>query len=258
VSRLGLGSDGGALVAGTAEELGHLGLHSSLDQQSGAKTGDILQHLDQVPPSSEQAVDLGADAIGGRYSTGHGRGSSFVSLRGFEGNLRPSSFTPVPGRDQDDAVIGKGIIFPVASSMTWSTRRSTRACCPQHLSISASNCRPRFLSSVRTRSCFDLTRHVRVSCVPRCPQPGWVAAEVQHLGNLVEGAMETYLGDQCAFGIVVGRLQRSAAQNFCPHNPVESSPPWRTSMSRKRSRPRGGVRSGLLDDDVCGLPPHPG
>ena len=36
MSRLGLGSGDGALVAGTAEELGDLGLHGSLDEQPGA------------------------------------------------------------------------------------------------------------------------------------------------------------------------------------------------------------------------------
>jgi hypothetical protein len=48
VSRLGLGSGGCALVAGTAEELRHLGLHGALDEQPSAKTGDSFQHLDQV------------------------------------------------------------------------------------------------------------------------------------------------------------------------------------------------------------------
>jgi len=85
VSRLGLGSGGCALVAGTAQELGHLGLHGSLDEQPGAKTGDIFQHLDQITLPSEQGVDLGAEPIGGRYSTGHGRGSSFVSLQASKG-----------------------------------------------------------------------------------------------------------------------------------------------------------------------------
>src|SRR4029453_2669484 len=85
VSRLSLGSGGDTLVAGTAEERGHLGLHGGLDEQPGAKTGDIFQHLDQVTLPGEQGVDFGAEPIGGRYSTGHGRGHPFVSVRGFEG-----------------------------------------------------------------------------------------------------------------------------------------------------------------------------
>jgi hypothetical protein len=56
---------GRALVAGPAEELGHLGLHSSLDQQPGAKTGDILQDPNQVTVGSEQGIDLATDATGG-------------------------------------------------------------------------------------------------------------------------------------------------------------------------------------------------
>jgi hypothetical protein len=44
---------------------GHLGLHSSLDQQPGAKTGDILQDPNQVTVGSEQGIDLATDATGG-------------------------------------------------------------------------------------------------------------------------------------------------------------------------------------------------
>ena len=95
MSRPGLGS-GGCALAGTAQELGHLGLHGGLDQQPG----DILRRLDRVTLPSEQGGDLSADPIGGRYSTGQGRGPSLVSLRGFEGNLRSSSLTPVLGHDR--------------------------------------------------------------------------------------------------------------------------------------------------------------
>jgi hypothetical protein len=56
---------GRALVAGPAEELGHLGLHRSLDDQAGAQAGDILQDPDQVTVTSDQGIDLGTDAIGG-------------------------------------------------------------------------------------------------------------------------------------------------------------------------------------------------
>jgi hypothetical protein len=56
---------GRALVAGPAEELGHLGLHRGLDDQSGAQAGDILEDLDQVTVGGEQGIDLGTDAIGG-------------------------------------------------------------------------------------------------------------------------------------------------------------------------------------------------
>jgi hypothetical protein len=56
---------GRALLAGPAEELGHLGLHRGLDDQSGAKAGDILEDLDQVTVSGDQGIDFGTDAIGG-------------------------------------------------------------------------------------------------------------------------------------------------------------------------------------------------
>jgi hypothetical protein len=48
-----------------------------------------------------------------------------------------------------------------------------------------------------------------------------VAAEVQYLGNLVEGAIETHLCDQRALGMVVGPVQRSAAQDIHPHDPID-------------------------------------
>jgi len=64
-TRAGVLGVGRALVAGPAEELGHLGLHRGLDDQSGAQAGDILEDLDQVTVGGEQGIDLGTDAIGG-------------------------------------------------------------------------------------------------------------------------------------------------------------------------------------------------
>jgi hypothetical protein len=95
VARLGLGSGACALVAGTAQKLGHLGLHGGLDQQPG----DILQRLDRVTlPVNRASISARIRPVGDpRPDTGVG--PSLVSLRGFEGNLRSSSFTPVLGHD---------------------------------------------------------------------------------------------------------------------------------------------------------------
>src|SRR4029453_5384970 len=66
------------LVAGPTEELGHLHPQRGLDNQPGTEASDLLEHVDQVTIIGEQSVDLVADLLGGRYSSGHGRGSSFA------------------------------------------------------------------------------------------------------------------------------------------------------------------------------------
>jgi hypothetical protein len=58
----------GTLAAGvaiTAEEGGDLCFQGSLQQQTRAEPGDLLQGLAQILGSVEQLVDLGADAFGG-------------------------------------------------------------------------------------------------------------------------------------------------------------------------------------------------
>ena len=74
-----------ALVTGPAEELGHLRLQRGLDDQPGTEASDLLQHVDQVTVTAEQGVDLGTDPLAGRYSTGHGRGSSFADCQVLKG-----------------------------------------------------------------------------------------------------------------------------------------------------------------------------
>ncbi|WEB44046.1 hypothetical protein MOV08_35370 [Streptomyces yunnanensis] len=66
----------GALVAGTAEEGVDLGFHRGLDDQAGAESGHVFQYLDQVAVTGEQGINLGTDGLGGRYSSGHERGSA--------------------------------------------------------------------------------------------------------------------------------------------------------------------------------------
>ncbi|APT09591.1 hypothetical protein AN931_26940 [Mycobacterium intracellulare subsp. chimaera] len=65
----------GALVAVTAEELGHLGLQRGLHQQLCAEPGHLLQNLGQLTIGCEQLVDLGANTISRRYSCRHGHRS---------------------------------------------------------------------------------------------------------------------------------------------------------------------------------------
>jgi hypothetical protein len=56
-------------VAFAAEELGDLSLQRGLQDQPGAQPGDVLDDLAEVTVRvSEQGVDLGTDAVGGRYS----------------------------------------------------------------------------------------------------------------------------------------------------------------------------------------------
>ena len=65
-------------VALPAEELGELGLQGGLEEQAHADTGHLLQDLAEVAVRGEQVVDVGADALEGGYSCGHGCG--FLSL----------------------------------------------------------------------------------------------------------------------------------------------------------------------------------
>jgi hypothetical protein len=50
-------------VALPAQELGDLGLDRGLHQQTDTETGDLLQHLTQLPFGAEQVLYLGADAF---------------------------------------------------------------------------------------------------------------------------------------------------------------------------------------------------
>jgi hypothetical protein len=63
VSRAGVGI---ALVAVPAEELAHLGFQRGLEHQAHPQPGGGLQRLGQRLAASEQLVELGADALGGR------------------------------------------------------------------------------------------------------------------------------------------------------------------------------------------------
>ena len=54
------------LVAVPAQELADLGVQRGLDHQAHAQPGGLLQRLGQRLAASEQLVDLGADALGGR------------------------------------------------------------------------------------------------------------------------------------------------------------------------------------------------
>jgi hypothetical protein len=77
-------------VAIPAEKLGDLGLDGGLHEQAYAHAGHLLEDLAEVTFGGEQLIDVGADALYGGYSCGHGCG--FLSLlAGLEGNLRPSS-----------------------------------------------------------------------------------------------------------------------------------------------------------------------
>ena len=55
-------------VAVPAQELGDLGLQRGLDEQAHPEAGDVLEDLAKLTLGGEQVVDLGADALGGRYS----------------------------------------------------------------------------------------------------------------------------------------------------------------------------------------------
>ena len=63
VPRAGIGI---ALIAVPAEELAHLGFQRGLDHQAHAQPSGLLQRLGQRLAASEQLIDLGADALGGR------------------------------------------------------------------------------------------------------------------------------------------------------------------------------------------------
>jgi hypothetical protein len=63
IPRAGIGI---ALIAVPAEELAHLGFQRGLDHQAHAQPGGLLQRLGQRLAASEQLVDLGTDALGGR------------------------------------------------------------------------------------------------------------------------------------------------------------------------------------------------
>jgi uridine phosphorylase len=63
VARTGVGI---TLIAVPAEELAYLGFQRGLDHQAHAEAGGLLQRLGQRLAASEQLVDLGADALGGR------------------------------------------------------------------------------------------------------------------------------------------------------------------------------------------------
>jgi hypothetical protein len=60
---------GAPLVAGAAQELVDLGLQGGLQQQPHAPAGDVLQDRGQLTLRGEQLVDLGAQALGERYSS---------------------------------------------------------------------------------------------------------------------------------------------------------------------------------------------
>jgi hypothetical protein len=59
----------------TAQELGDLGLERGLHQQANSEAGNVFEDVAEVPVGSEQLVDVGADALDGRYSGGRGCGS---------------------------------------------------------------------------------------------------------------------------------------------------------------------------------------
>ena len=77
-----------ALVAGSAQELSHLGLRGGLHHQTAAEAAHLLKDRGQVTVGGEQRIDLSADALGRGYSWCHGCRSSFV-LSQVRGNLRP-------------------------------------------------------------------------------------------------------------------------------------------------------------------------
>jgi hypothetical protein len=68
-----------ALVAATPELLTDDLFDDALEGQPHRQASDLLDDAQQLAAVGEQLVDLGADGLSGRYSWGHGRGSSFVS-----------------------------------------------------------------------------------------------------------------------------------------------------------------------------------
>lgn len=68
-----------ALIPATPELLTDDLFDDALEGQPHRQAGDLLDDAQQLATVGEQLVDLGADGLGGRYSWGHGRGSSFVS-----------------------------------------------------------------------------------------------------------------------------------------------------------------------------------
>jgi len=74
-------------VAVPAQKLGDLGLQGGLQHQPYRQAGHLLEVLGQAAPlgTGDQLVDLGTDALAGRYSCSHGCRSSFVSGQLFEG-----------------------------------------------------------------------------------------------------------------------------------------------------------------------------
>lgn len=68
-------------------------------QQPRPDPGHLLDRGGQICAAGEHLVHLGAQPLAGRYSLRHGRGLLPRDLIVFEGNLRPSSFTPELRRD---------------------------------------------------------------------------------------------------------------------------------------------------------------
>jgi hypothetical protein len=67
------------LVAAAAKLLTDDLFDHALERQPHRQAGHLLDDAQQLAAGCEQLMDLGADGLGGRYSWGHGRGSSFVS-----------------------------------------------------------------------------------------------------------------------------------------------------------------------------------
>jgi len=57
------GASNPPLVAGPAKELGNLGLHRRLHDQTRAQSGDVFQYLAQLAAGAEQHVDLATDLL---------------------------------------------------------------------------------------------------------------------------------------------------------------------------------------------------
>src|SRR6266487_1514677 len=68
-----------ALLPATPQLLTDDLFDDALEGQPHRQAGDLLDDAQQLAAVGEQLVDLGADGLSGRYSWGHGRGSSFVS-----------------------------------------------------------------------------------------------------------------------------------------------------------------------------------
>ncbi|MBG0814248.1 hypothetical protein [Planomonospora sp. ID82291] len=78
-----------ALVAAEAEEGVDLGFDDGLDDQTGARAGDVFEDLDEVVAVGEQGVDFGADGLGGDTRRVTGVGLLRTELGGSARNLRP-------------------------------------------------------------------------------------------------------------------------------------------------------------------------